>query len=273
MRSSDVELGGMASRAMRWTPQRRVDIVGPMTSSEVWDQDTADRYDADASEMFSADVLDPAVNFLAALAGDGPALEFAVGTGRVALPLAARGILVSGIELSAPMAEQLSRKPGGHRIPVVVGDMATSTVGGHFSLVFLVWNSLSNLLTQDEQVGCFANAARHLSPGGRFVVELWVPELRRFPGGRRVAMGSIGPKHLVLDEFDVAAQRCISHHYRHDPDGTVRYSSGNFRYVWPAELDLMARMAGMRLESRHADWSRKPFGSDSPDHVSVWRKE
>jgi SAM-dependent methyltransferase len=244
-----------------------------MTSSEVWDQDTADRYDADSSEMFSADILDPAVDFLAALAGAGPALEFAVGTGRVAVPLAARGVPVSGIELSGPMAEQLRRKAGGEQIPVVVGDMATSTAAGNFSLVFLVWNSLSNLLTQDEQVECFANAARHLGSGGRFVVELWVPELRRLPQGQRMAAASISPEYLVLDEFDVAAQRCISHHYRHDPDGTVRYSSGHFRYAWPAELDLMARLAGMRLESRHADWSRAPFGSESAGHVSVWRKE
>jgi SAM-dependent methyltransferase len=150
------------------------------------------------------------VDFLAALAGDGPALELAVGTGRVALPLAGRGVPVSGIELSAPMAEQLRRKSGGEQIPVVVGDMATSTVAGQFSLVFLVWKSLSNLLTQDEQVECFANAARHLSSGGRFIVELWVPELRRLPEGQRVAPAFFSPEHLVLDEFDVAAQRCIS---------------------------------------------------------------
>lgn len=244
-----------------------------MTSSEVWDQTTAERYDADSSEMFSAEALEPVVDFLAELAGDGAALEFAVGTGRVAVRLASRGVRVCGIELSAPMVEQLRKKASAEEIPVVVGDMATSTVPGEFSLVFLVWNSLSNLLTQDEQVQCFRNAARHLRTGGRFVVELWVPELRRLPEGQKVAPASIGPTHIVFDEFDLATQGCISHHYRHDPDGTVRYGSGRFRYAWPAELDLMARLAGMRLEKRYADWCRNPFGSESSSHVSVWRKE
>lgn len=171
------------------------------------------------------------------------------------------------------MVDQLRRKASAEEIPVVVGDMTTSTVPGQFSLVFLVWNSLANLLTQDEQVECFRNAARHLSPGGRFVVELWVPELRRLPEGQTVAPSSISPTHLVVDEFNLATQGCVSHHYRHDSDGTVRYGSGRFRYAWPAELDLMARLAGMRLDSRYADWSRDPFGSESRNHVSVWRKE
>ncbi|HTZ43001.1 MAG TPA: class I SAM-dependent methyltransferase [Jatrophihabitans sp.] len=244
-----------------------------MTSSEVWDRETAERYDADSAEMFRPEVLDPMVDFLAGLAGDGAALEFAVGTGRVAVPLADRGVPVSGIELSEPMVEQLRVKAGAARIPVVVGDMATTTVPGQFALVFLVWNSLSNVRTQDEQVECFRNAARHLGPGGRFVVELWVPELRRLPEGQAVAPGSISPTHLVFDEYDLATQGCISHHYRHDADGTVRYGSGRFRYAWPAELDLMARLAGLRLEGRYADWSRAPYGSESPSHVSVWRKE
>jgi SAM-dependent methyltransferase len=244
-----------------------------MTSSEVWDQETAERYDGDSSEMFRAEVVGPTVDFLAELAGEGAALELAVGTGRIAVPLAARGVPVSGIELSAPMVDQLRIKASAEEIPVVVGDMATSTVPGEFSLVYLVWNSLSNLRTQDEQVECFRNAARHLRPGGRFVVELWVPELRRLPEGQKVAPGSISPTHLVFDEFDLTTQQCISHHYRHDPDGTVRYGSGRFRYAWPAELDLMARLAGMTLEGRYADWARTPFDSESANHVSVWRKE
>lgn len=243
-----------------------------MTSSEVWDRETAERYDADSAEMFAAAVVDPAVALLADLAGDGPALELAVGTGRIAVPLAARGVAVSGIELSAAMVDQLRRKAGPERIPVVVGDMATSTAPGEFSLVYLVWNSLSNLLTQDEQVACFRNAARHLRPGGRFVVEMWLPDLRRLPAGEPLTATSLGPAHRVVDEYDPASQRCVSHHYHHEPDGTVRYGSGRFRYAWPAELDLMAVLAGLRLEGRYADWNRAPFGPDSPGHVSVWRK-
>jgi SAM-dependent methyltransferase len=247
--------------------------LGEVTSSDVWDQETAARYDSDSAEMFRPDILDPAVDFLADLAGTGAALEFAVGTGRIALPLAARGVTVAGVELSPAMIGQLREKSGPNEIPFVLGDMSTTTVPGRFSLVYLVWNSLSNLLTQDEQVECFCNAARHLDTGGHFVVELWVPELRRLPERRNVAPSSISPTHLVFDEFDLATQTCVSHHYRHDADGRVRYGSGRFRYVWPAELDLMARLAGMSLASRYASWSREPFGSESRSHVSVWRKE
>lgn len=244
-----------------------------MTRSDLWDRGTAERYDADSSEMFSPEILDPTVDFLAELAADGAALEFAVGTGRVAVPLASRGVPVSGIELSAPMVDQLRKKAGADEVPVVVGDMTRSTMPGEFSVVFLVWNSLSNLVTQEDQVECFRNAARHLRTGGRFVVELWVPELRRLSEGQIVAVGSTSPTHLVLDEFDLVTQGCISHHYRHEPDGTVRYGAGHFRYAWPAELDLMARLAGMHLEHRFADWSRNPFTSESTSHISVWRKD
>jgi SAM-dependent methyltransferase len=242
-----------------------------MTSSDVWDQETAEQYDVGSPEMFGPEVVGPTVDFLAGLAGDGQALEFAIGTGRIGLPLAARGVPVSGIELSEPMVHQLRKKPGGTDLSVAVGDMATTRVPGEFSLVFLVWNSISNLRTQDEQVECFGNAARHLRAGGRFVVELWVPQLRRLPEGQSVAVGSISPDHLIFDEFDLVTQGCISHHYRHNQDGTVRYGLGRFRYAWPAELDLMARMAGMRLEGRYADWTRSPFTSESQSHVSVWR--
>ncbi len=243
-----------------------------MTSSDVWDQETAERYDAGSPEMFRPEVVDPAVDFLAELAGNGWALEFAVGTGRIGLPLAARGVPVSGIELSAPMVDQLRKKPGGAALTVVVGDMATSSVPGEFSLVFLVWNGISNLRTQDEQVECFRNAARHLETGGRFVLELWVPELRRLPEGQSMAVGSTSANHLIFDEFDLVNQSCISHHYHHNDDGTVTYDSCRFRYAWPAELDLMARLAGLRLEGRYADWSRSPFDSASENHVSVWQK-
>lgn len=243
-----------------------------MTSSDVWGAEDAERYDADSAEMFRPDVLEPAVEFLADLAGEGPVLEFAIGTGRVALPLAARGIAVSGVELSEPMVGKLREKPGGNAIPVVVGDMASSWVGGDFSLVYVVWNSLSNLREQDEQVRCFANAARQLRPGGRFVVELWVPDPRRRQAGEPATCVAFDARHVVIDEYDTATQACASHHYwRHD-DGGVRYGVGRFRYAWPAELDLMARLAGLSLEARHAGWDRAPFDSSSTGHVSVWRK-
>jgi SAM-dependent methyltransferase len=243
-----------------------------MTSSEVWDEQTAERYDATSAEMFAPHVLDPAVDFLARLAGSGPALEFAVGTGRVAIPLAARGVPVTGIELSAPMAAQLRRKADEATLPVLVGDMVTTRAHGEFSLVYLVWNSVSNLRTQPEQVDCFRNAARHLCPGGRFVIELWVPPVRRLPPGAPAVPMSVGDAHLVFDTYDLATQQCTSHHYWRQADGSMRYGSGNFRYIWPAECDLMAQLAGMELEDRFADWHGTPFTADSQSHVSVWRK-
>jgi SAM-dependent methyltransferase len=243
-----------------------------MTSSEVWDEQAAERYDADSAERFAPQALNPVVDFLARLAGSGAALEFAIGTGRVAIPLAARGVRVTGIDLSAPMVARLRRKVGQEALPVLVGDMATATVPGDFSLVYLVWNSISNLRTQHEQVECFRNAARHLSSGGRFVIELWVPPLRRLPPGQfAVPMGDDG-RHLVLDTYDLATQQCTSHHYWREADGSARYGSGTFRYIWPAECDLMARLAGMELEQRLADWDGSPFTADSESHVSVWRK-
>ncbi|CAI9411886.1 class I SAM-dependent DNA methyltransferase [Nocardioides sp. T2.26MG-1] len=240
-----------------------------MTSSDLWDAETAERYDEASAFMFAPDVLEPAVDFLVDLAGGGPALELAIGTGRVAVPLVERGVAVSGIELSAPMADQLLRKT--RDIPVVVGDMATSTVPGEFSLVYLVWNSLGNLRTQAEQVACFRNAARHLAPGGRFVVELWVPGIRRFPPGQVAVPFHVGEHHAGFDTLDMTTQQGTSHHYRRHSDGTVTYGASNFRYVWPAECDLMAQLAGMNLEGRFADWSRAPFTQDSESHVSVWR--
>jgi SAM-dependent methyltransferase len=222
--------------------------------------------------MFAPEVLDPAVEFLAELAGSGAALEFAVGTGRVAIPLAARGISVTGVELSAPMVEQLRRKVGEDALPVIVGDMATATAPGEYSLVYVVWNSISNVRTQAEQVAVFRNAARHLSPGGRFVVELFVPNLRALPPGRHAVPSSLDEDHLIFDTYDVATQTCTSHHYHRSADGTFRYGSGTFRYIWPAECDLMAQLAGLELENRFADWHRSPFTDDSQRHVSVWRK-
>ncbi|MDT0278156.1 class I SAM-dependent DNA methyltransferase [Blastococcus goldschmidtiae] len=241
-----------------------------MSSSDVWDDATATSYDDTAASMFAPEVLDPAVALLAGLAGEGPALEFAIGTGRVAIPLAARGVPVTGIELSRPMADELHRKGSG--IPVVVGDMATSTVPGEFSLVYVVWNSLGNVRTQAEQVECFRNAARHLAPGGYFVVELGVPQLRRFPPGQTAVPFHVGAHHTGFDTLDPVTQQGTSHHYWRPDDGTVRYAASNFRYVWPAELDLMAQLAGLELDRRMADWHGAAFTGESGSSVSVWRR-
>ena len=243
-----------------------------MTSSDLWDEDDARRYDEASAAMFASEVLDPAVEFLARLAGDGPALEFAVGTGRVAVPLAARGVPVHGIELSEPMVAQLRQKVDERSLPVVVGDMATTRVPGEFSLVYLVFNTLGNLRTQEEQVACFRNAARHLRPGGRFVIELGVPAIRRLPPGQLAVPFDVGERHLGFDTYDLATQAGTSHHYWPDEDGQVRYGVHHYRYVWPAECDLMAQLAGLELEDRLAGWDGSPFTSDSESHVSVWRK-
>lgn len=243
-----------------------------MTSSDIWDQETADRYDADCAEKFVPEVLDATVDVLARLAGSGAALEFAIGTGRVGIPLAARGVSVSGIELSAPMVGKLRDKVDEATLPVVIGDMATEIVPGEFSLVYLVWNSIANLRTQQEQVNCFRNAARHLGAGGRFVIELWVPPVRRTPLSPTGVPISVDDGHLVFDTYDLTTQQSTSHHFRHQVDGTTRYATGNFRYIWPAECDLMAQLAGMELEERLADWDGSPFTSDSESHISVWRK-
>lgn len=240
-----------------------------MTSSDIWDAETAERYDETSAFMFAPAVLDPAVRFLADVAGDGPALEFAIGTGRLAIPLVERGVPVSGIELSQPMVDQLHKKRTD--IPVVVGDMATTTVPGRFSLVYLAWNSIGNLRTQAEQVACFRNAARHLVPGGRFVIELWVPGIRRLPPGQVAVPFHVGQHHVGFDTYDMTTQQGTSHHYRRHPDGTVSYGTSNFRYIWPAECDLMAQLAGMSLERRVEDWTGTPFTNDSESHVSIWR--
>lgn len=243
-----------------------------MTSSDVWGEEIAQRYDADSADRFAPEVLGPTVDFLAGLAGPGAALELAIGTGRVGIALASRGVPVTGIELSEPMVRQLRRRVDEAALPVVVGDMSTTRVAGEFALVYLVWNTISNLRTQGEQVDCFRNAARHLSSGGRFVIELWVPPLRRLPPGQTAVPMSTGDRHLVFDTYDLTTQQCTSHHYRTAADGTTHYGSGSFRYIWPAECDLMARLAGLELETRVADWDGSPFTSESESHVSVWRK-
>ncbi|MEV8455000.1 class I SAM-dependent methyltransferase [Streptomyces sp. NPDC052095] len=243
-----------------------------MTSSELWTRATADRYDAEETEAFSAAVLEPTLDFLADLAGDGRALEFAIGTGRVGVPLRERGVPVVGIELSEHMAAVLRRKIGEDRLPVVVGDMASTVVPGEFSLVYLVYNTISNLLTQDEQVECFRNAARHLEPGGRFVIELGVPPLRFLPPGQVAVPFDVSERHLGFDTIDPVGQMLVSHHFTREDDGRYRRGNSRHRYAWPAELDLMARIAGLELERRVADWDGAPFTQDSAKHVSVWRK-
>lgn len=243
-----------------------------MVSSDVWDEETAAVYDEDAAEMFAPEIVEPAVSFLARLAGTGPALGFAIGTGRIGIPLMRRGIPVTGIDLSTSMTSRLRAKVSQADLPVTVGDMTTTTVPGEFSLVFLVWNSISNLRTQQEQIECFRNAARHLAPGGRFVIELFVPPLRRLPPGQVAVPFDVSEAHTGFDTFDLVGQGCNSHHYTRRSDGTIRYGVGHFRYIWPAECDLMAQLAGMKLESRFEDWEGKLFTSESEKHVSVWRK-
>ncbi len=244
-----------------------------VTSSELWTRATADRYDAEETEMSSAAVLGPTLAFLSELAGDGRALEFAIGTGRVGVPLRERGVPVAGVELSTHMAAVLRRKISEDMLPVSIGDMATTVVPGEFTLVYLVYNTITNLLTQDEQVECFRNAARHLTPGGRFVIELGVPPLRFLPPGQVAVPFDVSERHLGFDTFDLVEQVLVSHHLTRDgDDGRYRRSRSRHRYAWPAELDLMARIAGLELERRVADWDGAPFTQDSTKHISVWRK-
>jgi SAM-dependent methyltransferase len=231
----------------------------------------AERYDEDSAAMFAPEVLEPAVDRLAALAGDRPALELAIGTGRVGLALARRGVAMSGIELSSAMVEQLRAKPGGAEIPVTIGDMATTTVPGRFGLVYLVFNTIVNLTTQEAQTACFRNAAAHLEPGGCFVVEVGIPQLRRLPPGERGNVIAIEDGYWGIDEFDVVEQKQVSHHFHATKDG-VRHAQIPFRYVWPSELDLMAQLAGLRLRERWADWHGAALTADSRSHVSVWEK-
>jgi SAM-dependent methyltransferase len=249
-----------------------VDTITDMAPDEIWDADTAQRYDTPGTGMFAPEVLRQTVGCLARLAGDGPALEFAIGTGRVAVPLAERGVRVTGIELSGPMIDQLRTKVDEDTIPVVVGDMASAVAPGTFTLVYLVYNTISNLLTQSAQVACFRNAARHLQPGGRFVIELWVPELRKLPPGQQATVWHCEPGYIGLDTYDVLEQQVVSHHFEFGDGKEARLGRSPHRYIWPAELDLMAQLAGFDLESRHADWSGADFTADSRSHVSVYRR-
>ncbi|MGO4750802.1 class I SAM-dependent methyltransferase [Streptomyces sp. 2MCAF27] len=252
-----------------------------MRQDEIWDDETAQSYDTPGAGMFAPEVLDPTVDRLAELADGGRALEFAIGTGRVAVPLAQRGVPVTGIEMSQPMLDQLRTKADEATIPVVVGDMATATATagadagdgapGTFQLVYLVFNTISNLLTQAEQVACFRNASRHLAPGGRFVIELWVPEVRKLPPGQQAMVWKSETGYIGLDTYDVLRQHVVSHHFRFGEGREARVFRSPHRYVWPTELDLMAQLAGFELESRHADWRGAEFTAESRSHVSVYR--
>jgi SAM-dependent methyltransferase len=230
----------------------------------------AERYDESVADMFEADAIGPVVDFLAELAGDGAALELGIGTGRIALPLAERGVRVHGVDLSEAMVARLRAKPGGESIDVAIGDFATTRADGTFSLAYLVFNTIMNLTTQDEQVACFQNVAAQLEPGGCFVIEVGVPNLQRLPPGETVRAFTVSDTKLGFDEFDVASQGLISHHYR-VVDGELELLSVPFRYVWPSELDLMARLAGMTLRERWTSWTREPFTSESTKHISVWQ--
>ena len=236
-----------------------------------FDERVAARYDESAADMFAPAVVDPVVDVLAELAGPGRALELGIGTGRVALPLAQRGVPVHGIELSRAMVARLRAKPGGQDVPVTIGDFATTSVDGTFSVAYLVFNTIGNLTTQAAQVECFRNVAAHLEPGGCFVIEVGIPELQRLPPGETILAFHVSETRWGIDEYDVATQGLTSHHFE-IVDGGVERLSVPFRYTWPAELDLMAQLAGMRLRERWSGWEREPFTSTSRKHVSVWEK-
>ena len=229
----------------------------------------AERYDESHAAMFEPSAVEPAVEFLADLAGSRGALELGIGTGRIALPLARRGIRVHGIELSEAMVDQLRAKPGADGIEVTIGDFATTTVGERFSLAYLVFNTINNLTTQDAQVACFQNVAAHLEPGGCFVIEVGVPSLRRLQYGETFHAFHLSDTYVGINEYDVANQGLVSHHYT-ARGGAFERRSIPFRYVWPSELDLMARLAGMTLRERWSSWQREPFTSESTSHISVW---
>jgi len=231
----------------------------------------AEAYDATSVEMYAPALVEATVSFLAAEASGGRALEFGIGTGRIALPLTERGVEVHGIDISADMIGLLRQKRGAEALTTTVGDFAETVVGEGFSLVYVVYNSICNLLEQSEWVQVFRNTARHLRAGGRFVMELWVPDLRRFPPGAAAMTVDFAPHHVGFDTLDLANQRGVSHHF-FITDGKVDHFDGAFRYAWPAELDLMAQIAGMALLERWADWDRSPFTSESPKHISVWER-
>jgi SAM-dependent methyltransferase len=232
----------------------------------------AERYDASVDDEFTPSEIEATVMFLADLAGTGAALELGIGTGRIAVPLHARGIRVHGIDLSTAMVARLRTKPGAEGIDVTIGDFAHTEINGKFSLAYLVFNSIMNLTSQNEQVACFRNVAQHLEPGGHFVIEVLVPDLQRLPPGETIRPFAVTEEHLGFDEYDVVTQSLVSHHYRND-NGRFDALTIPFRYAWPSELDLMAELAGMTLAERWAGWRREPFTRESTTHVSIWKKD
>jgi SAM-dependent methyltransferase len=236
-----------------------------------FDEHVAARYDESELELFDPAVVDPVVYVLAELAGSGRALELGIGTGRIALPLAQRGVPVHGIELSRAMAARLRAKPGGEEIDVTIGDFATTTVEGTFAVAYVVFNTVENLTTQEAQVACFRNVAAHLEPGGCFVIEVEVPGVQWLQPGETTRVFHASDTHWGIDEYDVVNQGLTSHHFTLVGE-TFELVSMPFRYVWPAELDLMAELAGMTLRERWSGWKREPFTSGSRQHVSIWQK-
>jgi hypothetical protein len=239
----------------------------------LWGAETASVYDATSAGTFEPAVLEPTVEVLASLAGNGAALEFAVGTGRVALPLSERGVSVAGIELSPDMAAVLRGKPGASAVPVTIGDMTSTRVPGAYSLVYLVFNTIMNVTTQDEQVAVFANAAAHLAVCGRFVVEVGLPAVAGLPATELGRVFDISSGHVGIDTIDDPVGQITSSHHWTLIEGQWRRSSAPYRYVWPSELDLMARLAGFRLEHRWSGWDKAPFTAASTSQVAVYQKE
>ena len=242
-----------------------------MLDDGYFDEAVAAGYDDPGWDMFHPEKIDPVVDFLIARAGSGRALELGIGTGRIALPLAQRGIPVAGIDISRAMVARLAAKPGGENIEVTIGDFAHTRVSGEFSLVYLVFNTIMNLMSQQAQVDCFRNAASHLEPGGCFVIEVAIPDLQRIPVGETTVVFRSDDTGWGLDEYDIATQSQTSHHLD-IVDGRIEQFSIPFRYVWPSELDLMAELAGMSLRERYGSWDGDPFTSDSRQHISVWEK-
>lgn len=243
-----------------------------MDADGYFDERVAAGYDETYAYQFAPEVVEPVVDLLAELAGDGRALELGVGTGRIALPLAQRGVAVHGIELSRPMADRMRAKPGAESVGVTIGDFSTARVEGSFRLAYLLVNTIMNLTSQEAQVACFRNVAAHLEPGGCFLIEVGVPGLRRLPPGDTHQVFSSDERHWGIDEYDTARQGLISHHFLQAEDGRLERRSIPFRYVWPSELDLMAQLAGMRLRDRWSGWNREPFTGESRKHVSVCEK-
>jgi len=264
----------MNGNILDWLHGARKGMTTP-DQQQLWDDEAAQNYDTPGEGMFAAEVLGPTVEVLAGLAGNGRAVEFAIGTGRVAIPLSKAGVEVCGIELSHAMIARLREKVSEERIPVVQGDMTIASAGSGYALAYLVFNTIANLLTQEEQVECFRNAARHLVPGGCFVIELWVPQLRALAPGHGGTVEVSSPGYLLVDTYDTLRQHVISHHVRFAPkiaDGReARIGRTPHRYIWPSELDLMAQLAGFKLESRWADWKRSEFTAESTSHVSIYR--